>query len=54
MSKKEIADYLNLTPMQISRRFKKAFSILYKMITEGEFSENKDDEINSPDDTVEV
>ncbi len=54
MSKKEIADYLNLTPMQISRRFKKAFSILYKMITEGEFSENNDDEINSPDDTVEV
>ena len=34
MRKKEIAELKKLTQMQVSRKFKKAFSILYKMIAE--------------------
>lgn len=34
LSQKEIAQMKNLTQMQISRRFKKAFSLLYKMIAD--------------------
>ena len=41
MSQKEIAEHFNMTPMQTSRRLKKAFSILYKMIMEGKFSEKE-------------
>lgn len=34
MSQKEIAEMLNLTQMQISRKIKKAFSLLYHMIAD--------------------
>ncbi len=34
MNKKEIAQLKNLTQMQVTRRFKKAFSLLYKMIAD--------------------
>ncbi len=34
LSQKEIAEMKHLTQMQISRRFKKAFSMLYKMIAD--------------------
>ncbi len=34
MSQKEIADFLNMTQMRVSRRLKKAFSLLYKMIAD--------------------
>ena len=34
MRKKEIAELKKLTQMQVSRQYKKAFSILYKMIAE--------------------
>ena len=34
MSQKEIAQKLNYTQMQISRRMKKAFSLLYHMIAD--------------------
>ena len=34
MSQKEIAETNNLTPMQVSRKMKKAFSMLYQKITE--------------------
>jgi len=34
LSQKEIAEMLNMTQMQISRRMKKAFSLLYKMLAD--------------------
>lgn len=34
MSQKEIAEYLNMTQMQVSRKMKKAFSMLYKMLAD--------------------
>ena len=34
MNKKEIAELKNLTKMQITRKFKKAFTMLYKMIAD--------------------
>lgn len=34
LTQKEIAEMLNLTQMQVSRKLKKAFSILYKMIAD--------------------
>lgn len=49
MNKKEIAEKLNLTQMKVSRKFKKAFSQLYKMIADGEF-ENEDIEEDFVDD----
>ena len=54
MSQREIAEYFNLTQMQTSRRLKKAFSILYNMIMEGEFSENSEpgEEDNSEQDNA--
>ena len=54
MSQREIAEYFNLTQMQTSRLFKKAFSILYHMIMEGEFSENSEpgEEDNSEQDNA--
>ncbi|MBR6127019.1 hypothetical protein IKQ21_04970, partial [bacterium] len=36
MNQKEIAVELNLTQMSVSRRLKKAFSILYKMIADSD------------------
>lgn len=36
MSQKEIAEKLNFSQMQISRRMKKAFSMLYKMLADSE------------------
>lgn len=41
MNQKEIAKELNFTQMQISRRMKKAFSIIYKMIAELEDSKQE-------------
>lgn len=40
MSQKEIADMFNLTKMQINRKMKKAFSLLYKLISESNFGED--------------
>jgi len=34
LNQKEIADKLGLTQMQVSRKLKKAFSLLYKMIAD--------------------
>ena len=34
MSQKDIAEKLNMTQMRISRKMKKAFSMLYKMIAD--------------------
>ena len=34
MDQKDIAEMKNLSKMQISRKFKKAFSLLYKMIAD--------------------
>ena len=34
MNQKEIANIYNLTQMQVSRKMKKAFSLLYKMIAD--------------------
>ena len=35
MNQREIAEMLNMTQMKVSRKLKKAFSILYKMIADG-------------------
>ena len=35
MTKKEIAEINHLTQMQVSRKMKKAFNLLYDMITKG-------------------
>ncbi len=53
MNKKEIAEKLNLTQMTVSRKFKKAFSQLYKMIADGDF-ENEDVEDDFVDDESEA
>ena len=36
LSQKEIAEYLNLTQMQVSRKIKKAFSLLHEMIADSQ------------------
>lgn len=42
LSQKEIARKFNLTPMQVSRKLKKAFSILYKLFVNETEEENDD------------
>ena len=36
LSQKDIAERLSLSPMQVSRKLKKAFAMLYDMITEAD------------------
>ena len=36
LNQKEISEKLNINPMQVSRKLKKAFSLLYKMIADSE------------------
>lgn len=47
MSQREIAAALNLSPMSVSRRMKKAFSILYKMIADSETETTKENTVST-------
>ena len=41
MYQKEIAEKLNLSEMSVSRKMKKAFSLMYKMLADSEWNSNK-------------
>ena len=44
MAQNEIADVLNVTPMTVSRRLKKAFDLLYDMIADNEMHREEDND----------
>lgn len=56
MSQREIAEHLKVTPMTVSRRLKKCFNLLYKMISEKDAGEringNSIDDIDDEDEVV--